>query len=130
MIVVYTRKWNVVRIEDAIVIDIIDLEKGSEYQNEAIKHYKELAEEVSKESVLFRDRVFGRITHHIDLRTANLCYQRMGYKYLFVVDVSSFSFSFPTKELGDQGALEKLKSSKEKIKYVRIDEEKGLLEVE
>jgi len=130
MIVVYTRDGDIIRLEDVTNIEIVEISSSLSYVSKAIDIYKEMAEEYEKENVLFKERIIGRVALSFDVKASGECYMKMGFKYIVIIEGKNRSFNLPVKEIGNPSEIEKLKTMRDKIKYIVIDEEKGVLTVE
>ena len=129
MIVIYERKWEILRIEEAKAIHIIEIEKAESYSKKAIDELKKIYPDVERENVLFKDLVFDKIKRQYNITISNSQYIRMGYKYLVLIDTLWSGYTLPTKKLGNPIAIETILNSLNKIKFVKILEEEGIVEV-
>lgn len=103
MIVTYKREWAIVRIEDIRAIQIIELEKAENHSRKRVEILKKIISDIE--------------------------YKQAGYKYVVVVETSYGSLTLPMKKLGNEEAAQMLFDGSKEIKYVKISEEEGVVEV-
>ena len=129
MIVTYKREWAIVRIEDIRAIQIVELEKAENHSRKRVEILKKIYSDVEKENVLFKDLVFDNIRRQYSMIISDIEYKQAGYKYVVVVETSYGSLTLPMKKLGNEEAVQMLFDGSKEIKYVKISEEEGVVEV-
>ncbi|HIP90227.1 MAG TPA: hypothetical protein EYH22_01605 [Candidatus Nanopusillus sp.] len=129
MIVIYKREWATVRAEDIKSIHIFELEKAENYSRRIVEVLKQIYPDVEKENVLFKDLVFDNIKRQYNLIISDAMYRQAGYQYIIIVDSLYGGFTFPIKKLGNPDAVQVLLDGSKEIKYVKISEEEGIVEV-
>ena len=129
MIVTYKREWAIIRIEDIRAIQIVELEKAENHSRGIVKILKKIYPEIEKENILLKDLVFEDIKRQYRMIILDSKYKQAGYKYVVLVDTIYGTFTLPMKKLGNEEAAQMLFDGSKEIKYVKISEEEGVVEV-
>jgi len=122
--------WDLMRLENIIGINIMELSKLKEIYEKDIDILEEIRKEFKKRSEIFGDFVFDILGKVIKEYSRLIQQINKGYKYVvFAYTTDGSSFSFYTKKLGKTDSIERI-ISKDPIEYVIVDADEGIIEIE
>jgi len=130
MIVIYKESnWDVIRIENVVSINIIEINKLLKIIEEDINMLTEIMKELRNKSEILGDFVLDMLGKAIRERSKLLLQKNRGYNYAIYVSSSDGTpYSFYIKRLGRDNIIERI-INREPIEYILIDADEGIIEI-
>jgi len=130
MIIIYKENnWDVIRIENIVSINIVEINKLLKVIEEDINMLTEIMKELRNKSEILGDFVLDMLGKAIRERSKLLLQKNRGYNYAIYVSASDGTpYSFYIKKLGNDNAIERI-ISREPIEYILIDADEGIIEI-